>query len=165
MTEDKEMDETTDGGAGAEAGADPGQMSEAELREALEKQFRETNVSDMLVQYLASLSHIGYVKMGLTEETLEVKDMAQASLAIDAFKAMLEAVKERLDSQDASALEGALSSMQMTFAQAGAAGDDSAKAEAVGDETASADDDASAPEDKKSAGDDPSSRLWVPGKE
>lgn len=158
MTEENKNDESVAGGADTGgAGPGPEQMTEAELREALEKQFREQNVSDMLVQYLASLSHIGYIKMGLTEDTSDVKDLGQASLAIDAFKALLEAVSDRLDPQDASALEGALASMQMTFAQAssgGGAGDEAPAGEAAG-----------AGEDEKKEGGDASDRLWVPGKE
>jgi hypothetical protein len=157
MTEDEKNDQSMENGAGAEAGVDPSQMSEAEMREALEKQFREQKVSDMLVQYMAGLSHLGYIKMGLTDETGDVKDMAQASLAIDGFKALLDAVKDRLDSQDASALEGALSSMQMTFAQASQGG--------AGEESGSSADESAPDDETKKDGGDASDRLWVPGKE
>lgn len=135
---------------GDTAAKDPDQMSEAELREMLEKQFREQKVSDMLVQYMAGLSHIAYVKMGLTDDTRAVKDMAQSSLAIDSFKALLDAVRDRLDPQDASALEGALASMQLTFAQAGGG-------PGTGDKETAADD------DKPAGG--ASSRIWVPGQD
>ncbi|MHB0915159.1 MAG: DUF1844 domain-containing protein [Thermoleophilia bacterium] len=133
--------------------ADPEQMSEAELREALEQQFRQQKVSDMLMQYMAGLSHIAYVKMGLTEDSDAFKDMAQASLAIDVFKAMLETAHDRLDPQDANALAGALASMQMTFAQAGGvSGEDGAgKAEAAADD--------------EKPGSSATDRLWVPGKD
>jgi len=69
----------------------------------------------VLVQFMVSLSNLAYIKMGLTEETEAVKDLPQASLAIDAFKALLDAAGKRLPEQDASALAGALSSMQITF--------------------------------------------------
>lgn len=144
-------------GVAAEADAaggspDPEQMSEAELREALEQQFRQQKVSDMLMQYMAGLSHIAYVKMGLTEDSDAFKDMAQASLAIDVFKAMLETAYDRLDPQDTNALAGALASMQMTFAQAGGvSGEGGAdKAEAADDEK---------------PGGSATDRLWVPGKD
>ena len=73
----------------------------------------------MLVQFLVSLSNLAYTKMGLTEDTREVKDLAQASLAIDAFKTLLDTVGERIPDQDRQALAGALSSMQLTYVKAG----------------------------------------------
>lgn len=105
---------------------DPDQMTEEELRAQLEKHFREQKVDEVLVQFLVSLSNLAYIKMGLTAETEDVKDLAQASLAIDAFKALLDAVIMRLPEQDASALAGALSSMQITFVKvsASAAGEE-----------------------------------------
>jgi hypothetical protein len=95
------------------------QMSEAELREKLEDHFRHQSVPEFLVQFMVSLSTLAYVKMGLTEETQDVKDLAQAQLAIDSFKALLDAAQASLDPQDASALAGALASMQITFVKAG----------------------------------------------
>lgn len=151
MTDDKTQEEN-DIEAPEPAGdatTEPEQMSEAELREALEQQFRQQKVSDMLVQYMAGLSHIAYVKMGLMEDSAAVKDMAQASLAIDVFKAMLEAAHDRLDLQDANALAGALASMQMTFAQTEGG-------------TVSGEDDAA---DDDKPGGSATDRLWVPGKD
>ncbi|MDO8735945.1 MAG: DUF1844 domain-containing protein [Thermoleophilia bacterium] len=97
---------------------DPEEMTEEELRAQLAKHFREQKVEDVLVQFLVSLSNLAYSKMGLTEDSEEIKDLAQASLAIDAFKALLDAAGKRLPEQEASALAGALSSMQITFVKA-----------------------------------------------
>lgn len=93
----------------------PGQMTEEELREEIEKQFCKQKVDEVLVQFMITLSNLAYIKMGLTEETADVRDLAQASLAIDTFKVLLDAAGGRLPDQDAKALAGALSSMQMTF--------------------------------------------------
>ncbi|MHB8858787.1 MAG: DUF1844 domain-containing protein [Thermoleophilia bacterium] len=97
---------------------EPAEMTEEELRAEFEKQFRMQKVDDVLVQFMISLTNLAYMKMGLTEDTADVKDLAQASLAIDGYKALLEAVGKRLPEQDAQALTGALSSMQMTFVKA-----------------------------------------------
>jgi len=129
---------------------DPEQMSEEELRAQLEKHFREQKVDEVLVQFLVSLSNLAYIKMGLTEETKEIKDLGQASLAIDAFKALLDAAAKRLPEQDASALAGALSSMQMTFVKISTPASDQTES---GEQAA--------PE----SGNDPASRIWVPGKD
>lgn len=97
---------------------EPRHMSEEELRKKLEEHFREQEVGDVLVQFLISLSTLAYVKMGLTDDTREYRNLEQASLAIDSFKALLEAVESRLPEQDAKALAGALASMQITYAKA-----------------------------------------------
>ncbi|MCL5883222.1 MAG: DUF1844 domain-containing protein [Actinobacteria bacterium] len=120
--EETAAQETTPAGqeeTGASAGEkEPGEMTEEELRAEFEKQFRMQKVDDVLVQFMISLTNLAYMKMGLTEDTADVKDLAQASLAIDGYKALLEAVGKRLPDQDAQALTGALSSMQMTFVKA-----------------------------------------------
>ncbi|MHB9111134.1 MAG: DUF1844 domain-containing protein [Thermoleophilia bacterium] len=167
---------------------DPDQMTEEELRTQLEKHFREQKVGDVLVQFLVSLSNLAYIKMGLTEETEDIRDLAQASLAIDAFKALLDAAGKRLPEQEASALAGALSSMQITFVKVSAsssgepivdkgsssAGDEIASEQpadtvqpAVTDEPAATDQpaDTGKPADAGKPVDDPASRLWVPGKD
>jgi len=129
------------------------QMTEEQLRAEIEKHFREQQVDEMLVQFMITLTNLAYIKMGLTEETKDVRDMGQASLAIDAFKSLLEAVRGRLPEQDAQALAGALSSMQMTFVKAG-------PVEGKGNTRHEPDkpDEPDEPED-----DGPASRLWVPG--
>ena len=92
-------------------------MTEEELRAEIEKQFRLQKVDEILMQFMITLSNLAYIKMGLTEETKDVRDLAQASLAIDGFKALLDSAGGRLPEQDAQALAGALSSMQITFAK------------------------------------------------
>jgi cobalamin biosynthesis protein CobT len=108
-------EEVTETGAAEE---EPKGMSEEEFRAKLEEHFREQKVGDVLIQFLISLSTLAYVKMGLTEDTKDYKDLEQSRLAIDSFKALLEAAESRLPEQDAKALAGALASLQITFAKA-----------------------------------------------
>jgi len=144
------------------------EMTEEELRAEIEKHFREQQVDEMLVQFMITLTNLAYIKMGLTEDTEDVKNLPQASLAIDAFKAILETVQKRLPEQDAQALAGALSSMQMTFVKAGSpesagGGGDEGAPETEGGASGAADKEGG--EGKKPEGDGPASRLWVPGKD
>ncbi len=118
MTEE-EKDETIEEKPADDRPKDTGRMSEADLRAEFEKHFREQKVDEMLVQFMVTLTNLAYLKMGLTEDTRDIKDLSQASLAIDAFKSLLDAVAKRLPEQDAQALAGALSSMQMTYVKAG----------------------------------------------
>ena len=126
-------------------------ITEEELKARLEEHFRKQKVEEMMVQFMVSLSTMAYVKMGITEDTQKYRDFEQARLAIDSFKAVLDAVGGQLEEQDNKALAGALASMQMTFAKA-------AGGETGGNETSKE----SKAEDNGSSS---SSRLWVPGKE
>lgn len=123
--DDQDLTAAEPSGESEQPDVDPDRMTEDEMRAQLEKHFREQKVDDVLVQFLVSLSNLAYIKMGLTEETENIKDLDQASLAIDAFKGLLDAAGGKLPEQDASALAGALSSMQITFVKASesAAGD------------------------------------------
>ena len=156
----------------------PEKMGEEELRAELEKHFREQSVSDLVVQFMVTLSNLAYMKMGITDETKAAKDLEQASLAIDAFKTLLSETGKRLPGQDASALAGALSSMQLTFVKvsaaeaggeppgAGSAGSEETDVDAGDDSTGDPDtSDAGERASDKPEDDDPASRLWVPGKE
>src|SRR5665648_585937 len=58
----------------ADAAKNPEQMTEAELRAEMARHFGEQKVDDVLVQFLVSLSNLAYIKMGLTEDTKDVKD-------------------------------------------------------------------------------------------
>lgn len=136
------------------AGKEEKQMSEEDIRRQIEEHFREQQVGEVLVQFLISLSTLAYVKMGLTEDSQKYQDMEQASLAIDAFKGLLEAVEKKLPDQEAQALAGALASMQITFARS--------STEGLGEKSETA---KQSTEDSKPAKDDPTSRLWVPGKD
>jgi len=155
----------------AEATEEPSsQMTEEQLRAEIEKHFREQQVDEMLVQFMITLTNLSYIKMGLTEETRDVRDLGQASLAIDAFKSLLEAVRERLPEQDAQALAGALSSMQMTFVKAGSPEGSGASGTSDSGDTGQVkgepeqEKSASEPGSEKPDDDGPASRLWVPGK-
>lgn len=146
-------------GAGAASGGQ--KMTEEELRAELEKRFREQNVEEMLVQVLVSLSTMAYVKMGLTDDTREYRDFGQARLAIDSFKAVLDAVGDRLDKQEAQALAGALASMQVTFAREMGGGAEGPAGESG--QPAGADGETGEGGKKPGEGGGPSGRLWVPG--
>ncbi len=110
---------------------DVASLSEEELRRKIEEHVRQQKVSDVLVQFMASLSNLAYMKMGITEDTRDIKDTEQARLAIDSFKALLDAAGPHLEDQDRSALAGALASMQMTFVKA-AAGEEAGKENGAG---------------------------------
>lgn len=168
MADSKEKDNEKPEQDATERESSPESMTEEELRDKLEEQFRRQKVSDLLMQYLVGLSSLAYVKMGITEDTQDIKDLDQARMAIDAFKALLDSVGDRLDRQDTQALAGALASMQMTFVQASGGGQSGG--EGAGDEAEASGESGgeSAPEggdEKQKRGDDPASRLWVPGKD
>lgn len=139
---------------------EPDRMTEEELRAELEKQFRQQQVADVLMQYMISLSSLAYVKMGITEDSQEVKDLEQARLAIDSFQGLLDSIGDRLDKQNQEALAGALASMQMTFVQVSGG-----EAQTPGEGGTQGEEESSKGETGNKKDDGPASRLWVPGEE
>ncbi len=113
-------DEETEKFTSPDAGAEPDleSLSGEELRARIEEQFRRQDVGDVIVQFMISLSNLAFMKMGLTEETRQIRDEAQSRLAIDSFKALLDAAGGGLPEQDRSSLAGALASMQLMFVKA-----------------------------------------------
>ncbi len=164
---DEERQQAGGAGPDGESGSAGGQMSEEELRAELERQFRRQRVPDLIKQYMVSLSTLAYVKMGVAEEDREVKDLEQARLAIDSFKALLDSVGERLESQDRQALAGALASMQITFAKVAEGGGEAAGATQAGEGERQTSSGAAETGGKgeKAGSKGAASRLWVPGRE
>ncbi|MHB1413100.1 MAG: DUF1844 domain-containing protein [Thermoleophilia bacterium] len=117
MPEEK-IDNPAPPDSASEEESDLESLSGEELRARIEEQFRRQDVGDVVVQFMISLSNLAYMKMGLTEETREIKDEAQSRLAIDSFKALLDAAGGRLREQDRNSLAGALASMQLMFVKA-----------------------------------------------
>ena len=127
------------------------QPSEEELRAAYEAEIKKLRVEDVVVQTVVSLINLGGRKAGLAGHDDEA-DLPQLQLAIDAARALLPLVEDRLG-QDAQQVRNALSQLQMAYAQGG--GQPGGEAPQGGGEAPSQPEQPEAP---KSSG-----RLWVPG--
>lgn len=76
-------------------------------------QFRQLRVSDLLAQTATML-------VSLAEGKLQTKELDEARLAIDALRALAPVLAEAVPAEYRSALESALSGLQLSYASAAA---------------------------------------------
>jgi hypothetical protein len=95
----------------------PAQTDEERAR-AVREQLKSVHAFDLAYEMAISLVSFGYQKMGLTDETRELRDLDDARLAIE----LLRAVIDTLDRQQAGApttdLHATLAQMQLSYVRA-----------------------------------------------
>jgi hypothetical protein len=91
---------------------------EARLLGHLEEQIRRMSVADHLAYMLESLAALATRKLGLTTDTQAERDLDQARLAIDAFRALLPVVEPARPAHEVAAHRGMLSQLQLAFVTA-----------------------------------------------
>jgi hypothetical protein len=91
------------------------QHDEAAMVERLHKELQSLSVSDHLLYMMQSLSALALARMGLTAETVEGRDLEQARLAIDAFRALVEVVERARPAQEKAVHRGMLSQLQLAY--------------------------------------------------
>lgn len=99
---------------GEEQSKDP-QHDEVAMMERLQKELQSLSVSDHLLYMTQSLSALAVDRMGLTAETVERRDLEQARLAIDAFRALVEVVERARPAQEMAVHRGMLSQLQLAY--------------------------------------------------
>jgi hypothetical protein len=102
--------------------ADP--QSEEELRARLEEELRRITVKNILVQTVVTLVNLGGQRLGASEATRDVRDLAQSRMAIEAVRAILPLLEA--DPEDADQMKpvrDALAQLQIAYArEVGSAG-------------------------------------------
>ncbi|MFA9272601.1 MAG: hypothetical protein ACEQSX_17990 [Baekduiaceae bacterium] len=125
-------------------GPDGQPLSAEELRAAYDAQLKELRVEDVVVQSLVSLNNLAGRKAGLAPGTEDERDPEQLRMAIDGARGLLALVEPQLG-PDGASLKDALSQLQMAYVQLGGTQPEAAPAQPGG------------------GGQEPPSRLWVPG--
>jgi len=106
------------------------QVEDAEMMERLQEEIRNLPVSDHLVFMMQSLSGLAVARMGLAADTAGRRDMEQARLAVDAFKALLELLEKARPAGEMAVHRGMLSQLQLAYVGALDAGGKSGDAAA-----------------------------------
>jgi hypothetical protein len=91
------------------------EADEAEMMRQLREELQNLTVADHLLFMMQSLSALAVDRMGLTEEAGGRRDLDEARLAIDAFKALLDLVANARPGEDMRTHRSALSQLQMTY--------------------------------------------------
>lgn len=90
---------------------------EAEFLEKLQEEMRHVTVEEHLLHLVRSLPSMAFQYMGIYQAE-GVKDLEQARLAIDAFRALLEVLTPRRTPEELAMYRSTLAQMQMTFVTA-----------------------------------------------
>jgi hypothetical protein len=141
-------------------------QTDEERARAVREQLKSVHAFDLAYEMAISLVSFGYQKMGLTDETRELRDLGDARLAIE----LLRAVIETLDRQKAGApttdLHATLAQMQLSYVRAVEMAGPPAAAEAAAETTAPAagESPSKKPVARKAAATKPAARKAAPKK-
>ena len=104
----------------------PQEVSPEEASKEVAEQLRKIKVSDLVVQNAVALIQLGFIRI-----SDEQRDLAQARLAIDTLRVLEPILREQVSVDMADELQGAVTNMQLAFADAV-----NKKPESASDETA-----------------------------
>jgi hypothetical protein len=93
-------------------------MSDEERARAVREQLKTIHGFDVAYEMMVSLISFGYQKLGLTGDTLELRDLGDARLAIDLLKALLDVVERDAGQTQTRDLRSTLAQMQIGYAEA-----------------------------------------------
>jgi len=95
-----------------------GAPTEEERARAIREQLKSLHAFDLAYEMMISLVSFGYQKMGLTDETRELRDLGDARLAIELLRANLEVVEREQGEGRTRDVRSTLAQMQLGYAQA-----------------------------------------------
>ncbi len=95
------------------------QPTDEEREALLREELKRLRVVDLAGEVMVTLVTLGYQKMGLTSETLELRRLEDARLAIELLRGMIETL-ERERTGDVAAFRSTLAAMQLQYARVAA---------------------------------------------
>jgi hypothetical protein len=94
------------------------ESDEQEVARKLAEELRKLKVEDIVMSALIQISSIGYRRLGLTEETREDRDLAQAKLAIDTMKALTPVLAGVVPDELVRDFNQSVANLQLAYAKA-----------------------------------------------
>jgi hypothetical protein len=91
------------------------EMDDQEAMRRLQEEIGRLPVADHIVLMMHSLSSLVIERLGLTPEGAVHRDLEQARLAIDAFKALVGVLEDRRPAEEITAHRSVLSELQMAY--------------------------------------------------
>ena len=93
-----------------------GAIDEERLHAALEE-LRRLRMEDLAGEMMVTLVTVGYQKMGVTEQTRELRDLAEVRLAIELLRACVETLARERGEAAAAGGRATLDAMQLDYAR------------------------------------------------
>lgn len=84
---------------------------------AFRDQIKHLRVADLAYEMMVSLVTVGYQKLGLTEQTRELRNLDDAHLAIELLRATLDVTEREHDAERFKDLRTTLAQMQLGYVQ------------------------------------------------
>lgn len=140
---------------------DDGDPTPEELMADFARRLGRTPVPDVVLQSMATFTDMAGIRLGLGPEGDEVRDMAQARLAIEALRALTAVTEALIGSAQAQMFREPLAQLQLAYAEVAQAlappegGEGAPEPEAGGPPPPP-------PPPTPPPGPDPASKLWVP---
>ena len=82
----------------------------------LAEELQRLRVEDIVIQTLVTVSAIGYRGLGLTPETKDARDLAQARLAIDTMRALTPVLEEVVPPELVRDFNSSVANLQLAYA-------------------------------------------------
>ena len=95
-----------------------GAPSDEERARLIREQLKTLHAFDLAYETMIGLVSFGYQKMGLTDETSELRDLGDARLAIELLRANLEVIEREQGEGRTRDVRSTLAQMQLGYAQA-----------------------------------------------
>jgi hypothetical protein len=95
----------------------PAQTDEERAR-AVREQLKSVHAFDLAYEMAISLVSFGYQKMGLTDETRELRDLDDARLAIELLRAVIDTLDRQQTGAPTTDLHATLAQMQLSYVRA-----------------------------------------------
>jgi hypothetical protein len=93
-------------------------QTDEERARAVREQLKSVHAFDLAYEMAISLVSFGYQKMGLTDETRELRDLDDARLAIELLRAVADTVDRQQTGAPTADLHATLAQMQLSYVRA-----------------------------------------------
>ncbi len=114
-------------------------LDQERVARELEEELRKLRVEDVLINTLMTVSSVGYRRLGLTEDTRDDRDLAQARLAIETMRALTPVLQSFVPTELVRDFNQSVANLQLAYAQAARETEPGEEAGSEGDAAAGAD--------------------------
>ena len=94
------------------------ELEQEQLARELAEELRKLRVEDVLVNTLVHVSTIGYRRLGLTEDSVDERDLDQSRLAIQTMQALVPVLEGFLPEDVVSGFSEQVANLQLAYVNA-----------------------------------------------
>jgi hypothetical protein len=94
------------------------ELEQEQLARELAEELRKLRVQDVLVNTLVHVSTIGYRRLGLTEDSVDERDLDQSRLAIETMQALVPVLEGFLPEDVVGGFQEQVANLQLAYAKA-----------------------------------------------